>query len=229
MKFARLPIIITMLASGLLLSSAVFAKKQDLPLVTEDGLELIKGTKLAVVYAKPGASLASYKRIRLVEPAVAFRKNWERDQRSSSINRIRISPNKIEEIKGKLAAEFHETFVLVLEESGYELVGDNAEDVMTVRPAIVNLDITAPDVNNFGRNYTYVASAGEMTLYLELYDSVTGDLFAKAIDRREDVGFASSYTWSNSSTNKAAAQKIIRGWADILVNALNESKAATAN
>ena len=31
---------------------------------------------------------------------------------------------------------------------------------------------------------TFTSSAGEMTLYLELYDSVTGDLLAKALDRR---------------------------------------------
>jgi hypothetical protein len=32
------------------------------------------------------------------------------------------------------------------------------------------------------------------------------------------------YTWANSSTNKAAADRILNGWADILVAALNEAK-----
>ncbi len=63
-----------------------------------------------------------------------------------------------------------------------------------------------------------------MTLYLELYDSVTGDLIAKALDRKADnahnQGF---YTWANSVTNKAAADRILKGWANILLTGLNEA------
>ena len=59
----------------------------------------------------------------------------------------------------------------------------------------------------------------------ELFDSETVDLIAKALDRKvdnpNDVGF---YTWANSSTNKVAAKRILTGWADILLNALNEAK-----
>ncbi len=229
MKTKQLLTVSIVLVTGVLFSSGLLAKKQEIPKVTEDGLVLVEGTKLALVYAEPGASLSPYKRVRLIESAVAFRKNWERDQHRSSINRLRISPKDIEKIKASLADEFHKTFATTLEEAGYELTNENAEDVMTIRPAIINLDINAPDVNNFGRNYSYSASAGEMTLYLEIYDSVTGDLFAKAIDRREDRASSSFYTWTNSATNKAAAKRIIKGWADILVNALNESKSVTAN
>jgi len=61
-----------------------------------------------------------------------------------------------------------------------------------------------------------------MTLYIELYDSVSGDLIAKALDRRIDN--STFYTWTNSVTNKRASDKILTGWAKILVDALNEAK-----
>jgi hypothetical protein len=95
---------------------------------------------------------------------------------------------------------------------------------MIIRPAIINLDVNAPDTLRAGRGNTYTASAGEMTLYIELYDSVTGDIIAKALDRKMDRANAGFYTWTNSVTNRAAALRILRGWAKILVSALNEAK-----
>jgi hypothetical protein len=67
-----------------------------------------------------------------------------------------------------------------------------------------------------------------MTLYIELFDSVTGDLIAKALDRREDRPNSDMYTWANSSTNKAAAKRILQGWANILLDALNEARSYEA-
>jgi hypothetical protein len=58
---------------------------------------------------------------------------------------------------------------------------------------------------------------------VELYDSVTGDLIAKAADRKQDHD-QNFYTWTNSVTNKAAADRILKGWANILLQALNEAK-----
>ena len=95
---------------------------------------------------------------------------------------------------------------------------------MIIRPAIINLDVNAPDTMQPGRTSTYTSSAGEMTLYIELYDSVTGDIIAKAIDRQFDRNNPGFYTWTNSVTNRSAAIRILKGWAGILVNALNEAK-----
>jgi hypothetical protein len=62
----------------------------------------------------------------------------------------------------------------VLEEDRYAVVDEAGEDVLLIRPAIINLDVNAPDTPQAGRSMTYVASAGEMTLYLEAYDSEPG-------------------------------------------------------
>lgn len=207
----------------LMLISPILVNAKSLPKITVDGLELIKDNKHAAVYAKPGSSLEPYTKVILVDAYVAFKKSWERDQRQSSINRLRISPKVTEDIKTKLAEEFHTVFSEELKKSGYQIVDAVGEDVLTLRPAIINLDVNAPNsINTFTRVYT--SSAGEMTLYLEFYDSVTGDLFAKAVDQRVDRTFDQYYTWSNSSTNKSAADRIIRGWAKILIKVLNESK-----
>lgn len=71
---------------------------------------------------------------------------------------------------------------------------------------------------------TYASSAGEMTLYIELYDSVSGALLAKALDRRVDRNNTGTYTWSNSVSNKQASRRILKDWATILLDALNDAK-----
>lgn len=217
--FNRLLVIILLLS---IVTVAAAAEKQEPPQVTEDGLHLVPDSKLALVYVDPEADLASYSKVHLVEATVAFKKNWARDQRRSASRRI--SNSDIEKIKASLAAEFYTVFKTELEEHGYELTDIAADDVMIVRPAIVNLDVTAPDLPTASRSRSYTTSAGEMTLYLELSDSVTGDIFAKAMDRRVDKASGSFYTWTSSATNRVAARRILRGWATILRKALDEAR-----
>jgi len=206
------------------------AKEQEWPEVTEDGLHRVHGSKMAIVYIEPGADLASYKRVIIVEPTVAFKKNWARDQRSRSASKMSTSARvNTKKIKQTLAEEFESVFTEALNSGGYQVVTEAADDVLLIRPSIVDLDITAPETHGSGRSNSYTRSAGEMTLYIELFDSVTGDLIAKALDRQIDnPANAGFYTWANSQTNKAASVKILSGWANILLNALNEARSHPA-
>jgi hypothetical protein len=204
------------------LSAGLFAK-EELPEVTEDGLQRVHDSKMAVVYTQPGATLAGYTEVILLDAQVAFKKNWERDQRSmSTLNRL--NSKDIEAIKTRLATEFNVVFSKTLTEGGYPVVTEAGDHVLLIRPAIINLDVNAPDKPTAGMSRTYTSSAGEMTLYVEIYDSVTGDLIAKALDRKGDNRNGQFYTWTNSVTNKAAADRILKGWAQILLQALNEAR-----
>jgi len=208
----------------MLATASAFAKDDELPDITEDGLHRVQDSRMAIVYADPEADLSGYDKVQLLDTYVAFKKNWERDQRSRSASSLQITSKDVEQIKNRTAAEFRTVFTKVLQDGGYPVVEQAADDVLLLRPAIINLDVNAPDTMNAGRSRTYAESAGEMTLYIELYDSVTGDLIAKALDRKADTstGF---YTWTNSATNRAAADRILKGWAEILLTALNEAKA----
>ena len=220
--FRKLPAIAAI--TLIIFAPQAMADKDELPEITEDGLHLVPDSNLAVVYAEPGADLSQYNAVQLMDAYVAFKKNWRRNQNSRSANKLGVSNQDIENIKNNLATEFHQVFVEALEKGGYEVTTESGENVLLIRPAIINLDITAPDVDRASRNYSMTSSAGEMTMYLELYDSVTGDLIAKAIDRQVDKRKGSGfYTWTNSVTNRQAAMRILNGWADILVSALDEA------
>jgi hypothetical protein len=214
--------------AGLLLGAALSLPalaKDDLPEITEEGLHKLKDTDLGLVYAAPGADLSVYSKILLLDASVAFKKNWQRDQNRSYAHKVRTSD--MERMKSGLAELFHEVFAEELTEGGYDLTDEAGEDVLLVRPAIINLDVTAPDVNSGARTYQYAESAGEMTLYIELYDSVTGAIIAKAMDRKRDRerGY---FQWQTRVTNTAAAKRILKSWAKTLRDGLDEARAATS-
>jgi hypothetical protein len=96
--------------------------------------------------------------------------------------------------------------------------------VLLLRPAIINLDITAPDVPVAGRSRTFTASAGQATLFLELYDSVTGELLARAIDVKSANSMGGFISVTNGATNRAEAQRMLKRWADLLGTFLQNAR-----
>ena len=211
---------LTLLAT--LLGAPVLAQKKDLPKETEEGLVLIEDTKrLDVVYWRPGATLAAYKRIALLDAEVQFRKDWLEDQNDSSRGVNRVTAEDMERGRMVVAEEFRKMFTRELEEEGgYEIVDVVGEDVLLLRPAIVNLDVNAPDIDTASRTRSYVASAGSMTLYMELFDSATRQLIGRVIDYREGME-TGGFQISNSVTNRAEADRMLAAWADTLRDALD--------
>ena len=205
---------------GLALSVSALAA-DDFPEITAEGLHKIKDSELSLVYAKPDVDLSVYDKVWLADATIAFKKNWKRDQNRSYTSKV--NTKDMERIKSDLADLFREVFTETLNETGHELVTESGGDVLIVRPAIVNLDVAAPDTRSVGRSYQLTKSAGEMTLYVELYDSVTGDILAKALDRRADRRH-SNFQWQTKSSNRAAAKRVLRDWADTLSAALADAQ-----
>ena len=211
-SFINLPLFAFLLVAGSLSTAA------QPPEITAEGLHLVKDTNLAMVYAQPGINLGQYRRVYLADTYVAFKKDWQRKQNRSVTNRI--SNDDMAKIKSELASLFRQVFSEALQQSGYELAAERAEDVLIIKPAIINLDVIAPDSVSASNSHTYAESAGEMTLYLELYDSLTDDLIAKAFDRKTDrrTGYI---RWQNRVTNRAAANRILQVWAGVLTEGLD--------
>ena len=69
--------------AGLLCTSLVVAADK-LPETSHDGLVLQKDTELAAVYIKPGADFSGYDKLAILDCFVAFKKNWQRDQRRTA-------------------------------------------------------------------------------------------------------------------------------------------------
>jgi len=208
-------------------AAASAVAKSEVPQTTPDGLELLKQTRSRITYAMPDATLELYTKVALIDCAVAFAKNWDRDyNRNVSLSR-RIRPDDMEKIKAHLAEEFETVFTEELTKAGHEIVGHTGDDVLVIRPAIINLEITAPDVGDAGMTRVYVRSAGRMTLYMELYDSVTGAKIAQVMDAEAaDRGFAMQ---ANRVMNKSEADRVLRGWARELAEHLGPVREEAAS
>lgn len=168
---------------------------------TTDGLERVD-SPFSVLYWRPGETLESYRRVVLVDCYVEFRKDWLRDQNRGKRSFNLVTAEDMARIQETLSEEFLEVVTEVLEEDGaYEIVDVAANDVLLLRPAIVNVDVGA-DIYGSGNQLPDRSNGISMTLYLEFYDSVTGTLIGRAYDPsvRPEV-------------DRAAARRILSRWA----------------
>jgi hypothetical protein len=186
-----------------------------------DGLVQIDVRGLDLAFARPGATLADYERVHLAPIPVEFRRNWERQMRSGSRQRIRAGD--VQRIREQLGALVHEVVREELQRGGYVLADAPGEDVLDVQMAIINLNITAPDVGAPGRSRVYTTSVGEMTLVAELRDSSSGELLARVLDRR--VGRESMRPeFTTRADNVSEARRAARAWAQALRTALDNAR-----
>ena len=63
---------------------------------------------------------------------------------------MKITASDMERIKTEIKALFMEIFTEELEKGGYELAKVRAKDVLIVKPAIIGLDVNAPEARASG-------------------------------------------------------------------------------
>jgi len=217
----KILLILSIIILGTASVAAIAKSKKEIPEYTVEGLKLVPNTKnLALVWAEPGANLSQYDRVFLTKPYVAFKKNWKREQNRSN---LKVSNTDMERIKESVSELFMEVFTEELEKGGYKLASERAEDVLIVKAAIIDLNVNAPDTRSAGRSSTFTSTAGSMTLYLELYDSQTDDLLAKALDPKADRDHG-WLQWQTSVSNRAAGKRMMKPWAEALRKGLDAAR-----
>jgi hypothetical protein len=224
----RRPVLIAAaLACGLLQGCQTTKTSPIDDLSVHEGLVRIDAKAVDAAYRRPDAKMSVYSKVLLRPIEVQFAKNWDPSSGGSALYRMN-EPDR-EKIKSELAQVFADVFRAELEKGGYPLVNEPGEDVLEIQAAIVNLYITAPDVSmqTSGRTRVYTSDAGSMSLIMQLHDSVTGQLLARAYDRRD--GGPDVWQWTTSVTNTAEAKRIIGAWATALRKAFDASRADGVN
>jgi hypothetical protein len=211
-KLAHAALVVALVLGAGAFSPAVHAASK-LPEVLPEGLKLLPKTKASAVYMRDGANFGAYDKVAILECPVAFRQNWQRDQNRKGTSRV--TDSDVTKIRTALSAEFKKVFSQQLAAKGQTVVTDGGSGVLILRPAIINLDIQVP--NTTAPNaYTFSDSAGQATLYLELYDGVSGELLARIIDAREAGADMVGNRLRNRNTNRADADRLLNMWADRL-------------
>ncbi len=210
-----------LLSAVALLASMALAEEAAAPTGPSfDDLVAVENPRVAGAWLDPNADFGVFKRVALLEPYVAFRANWQRDANRNRTRNIR--QRDMDRIKADVATQFERVFVERLEAAGYEISEYTGEDVLLIRPAVIDLDVTAPDTRTAGRSHTFTTSTGAATLYIELFDSWSGDIIGRAVDRQVVRNAGGMVQWSNSVTNAADARRMFGRWADKLIEFLDE-------
>jgi hypothetical protein len=230
MRISNLRLVLCLLALPLLLlqpaSAARSSSKALEDAMAQDGLRKISVKGIELAYAKPGATLANYKRVRIDPVEVAFHPSWDPTRTGSH---IKVSSTERQKILDGVAKLVQEEFAREIQgNSGYALTEEAGDDVLRVKISIVNLYVTAPDTgSSTGRSRTYVVSAGEMTLFAELFDSRSGEVIARVVDRQE-ARSTGRVSLSGSVPNQGEARSIAAAWARILRKALDNAHGIAA-
>lgn len=222
---------VSILGSALVIAlsaTSLQAKRQKMPDTTADGLLLIKKAKGAdYVYALEEADLSIYNRIILLEPNIAFRKHWQ-DDINSGRTIDRISDSDMEAMIAGGKEIFMKQFTKTLDKKKYPIAEKPEGDVLLVKATIANLEINAPDPDRTNGTWTkiYTEEAGEATLIIELYDSVTGQILIRAIDHQE-IGEQFGMPIARTQfTNINDARDVFDMWAKALARGLDNAKKA---
>jgi len=216
---------IPVLLAAMLIAGAAHAASQAEfdKQMSYDGLEPVRVKGLSLAYRRPGATLAAYKRVKIDPVDVRFSKDWKPTRTGS---RIPLGAEDREAIRTGMAKLVQDEFAKAIAAKGrYPVVNESGPDVLRLKIYIVNLYVNAPDNPGPGVSRTFVTSAGEMTLFLELFDSETGQILARAVDRQE-ARSAAMTQMANSVTNIGEAEDIAAQWARIMRDALDRAHAA---
>ena len=196
--------------ASLVLPATAFGAEDSDPF---ENLVEVEDSKEAAAFIDPNADFSVFKRAMVLDTFVSFRSGWERSQNRGTRSN-RVSAADIERIKARVSELFNSVLIETLEANdGFEIVSEPDYDVLLIRAAIIDLEVTAPDTNSAGNNRTFTADSGAATLYIELYDSVSGMIIGRAIDRQAARSPGDIMRWTNRATNTADARRIFSRWA----------------
>ena len=180
-----LPRMLIALCAGLALTFPMAVTAADAaPQMSNGGLQLKVHTAQRLIYVKPGARFSQYDRVMILNCYVAMQKDWQQNYNSNEgadLSR-QVTNEDVQRITSSVAAQFKKVFTSELQKGGYQVTTTRAPDVLLLRPAIIDLVVTAPDIMSADMDANVITSAGSGTLYLELWDPSTDTLLARAID-----------------------------------------------
>jgi hypothetical protein len=189
-----------------------------------DGLVKITSRRMDLAWLRPGADFRPYTKVIISPTQVAFQPNWLKDYNLNASLGNWVSQEQANKIMAAAQTNFDEIFTDAFRKAGYEVVTAPGPDVLRVNSSILDLDVNAPLGQSTGQT-TWIISAGQAALIVEVRDSTTHALLGRVADRREtqDLGRQIATT----ATTLYDFRLLFNLWARICTNALGELKSAS--
>ena len=187
-----------------------------------DGLLPVRHAKFARAWVDPDIDLSGYTKI--MGGGAEFQFRAARKPSGTSAGRSMRNQTDFpisEKNQIKLAETAGEIFEAELRKSTrFEWTEEKGEDVLLVRGAMLDIVSHVPP-EQVGRNEIYLSSVGQITLVLEMIDSVSGDVLARAAERRQ-LDTTAGTARSNPVTNWSAFRRVAQLWASRLRDGLDD-------
>lgn len=198
----------------------------DATAMTYDGLYPVKGISADSAWARPDVDWSSYSEIYLDDVDIEYRPGGESGR--TSFSRSSGGPFEVTEPqKARLQQIVEEAFREELGGGGrFKLVDQPGPGTLLIRASLLDVvSYVPPESAASVRERVFLTRVGEATLVLEIRDSVTNTVFARAVDRR---AAESVFRMQESTriTNEAEVRRLATTWARRLQIRLEEVTAS---
>ncbi len=186
-----------------------------------DGLYPIEGSRTDQAWARSDLDLSGYTKIMLQGAGIHYRPLKASAGSRTALRRgeteFPLSDDQKERLRKMLREEFLKELAKI---ERFTFVNQSGPDVLMIRGALLDVVSRVPP-EQIGRVDIYLDSVGQATLVIELIDSESGTVLARAVDTRAaDRGGVAIE--SNRVTNWADARRLVQRWAVLLRQRLND-------
>jgi len=183
--------------------------------VSFDGLVRIDNSRFAGAWIDPQVDLARFKKVMPGGAEFEFRsvdKISDSAARRSSSREFFISETDQQKLEQIMSDIFDEE---LSRSEIYALATEPGPDVMIVRGAMLDIvSYVPPDIR--GRGEIYLDQVGAATLVIEVVDSLTGEVVARAVERRAAEPAGRMGIQSTTVSNWQEVRRLARRWARTL-------------
>jgi hypothetical protein len=184
--------------------------------ISFDGLHRVDNSVFRFVWVEPEIDLARYSKILPGPAEFRYRAVRATGQRSSA-NEFPIA----DEDRARFESIVSEIFDEELSNSQFFTITDaSGPDTLIVVGALDDIVSRVPPQRT-GRGDIWISSVGEATLILEIIDSMSGEVLARAVDRRAAQPASRTGVRSSTVSSTAEVRRLARRWATQLRNGLD--------
>jgi len=210
------------IVATLIVSEESFAKKTPAieqgpnAEVSFDGLHLVNKTRMDKVWIKPGINLSQYDKVIFEGAGIQYRAVKGGNLHNSSADAFPLSERQ----KSGLEKAAKESFQSEFNKFKYFTVASTpGTGILKVTLALIDVVSRVPPKST-GRNSFYISDLGQAVLVVELSDSVTNEILARAVDGQRIKTLTMQE--SNPVTNLNEVKRSVRRWGLTLRKGLDE-------
>lgn len=187
--------------------------------VSYDGLHLVDNSVFKKAWADPDIDFSRYTKFAPGGAFFEYRavKKTTSSQRRGTASEFYIDDNAREKLKAITSEIFNEELA---KSTRFTVTDVRGQDTIIIRGGLLDIVSFVPP-EMAGRNEVYLSQVGEITLVLEIVDSMSDEVIFRGLERRALEQAGGMGIRANTVTTTAEVRRVIRRWATKLREGLD--------